>query len=386
MYKAPIGTRVDKTELVTKRIEDAIRRTGGRAQGRQRPARGPDHHLRHRHPRRAEPAPSARTPGRTPGSISVNLVPKSERRVSDQDIAGQVRQAALREFPGIADRLLRGRHPEAGRELRLVRARRRRGGRLRPRRRRGLRQAAGHAPAQPLRRLREGAPHRRADHARGELSRSSTWWWTGRRQAGWGSARRRWRRPCSPAWPARASSRPSRTSTPGPATSTTSTSAWTTGTAITCRTSRGALRQGSRRHPGQPGQHREHQALLGTGHRQPKVPAAGHRRHRQRGARALPGRCRRGRPGRHRRGAASGRLHRHPGRPGGRAAGSLQQPGIRGAAGHRAGLHDPRLAVPVAPRPAGDHVLGAPGHRRRHHLRSGPPGPPSRSTASWASS
>lgn len=100
MYKAPIGTRVDKTELVTKRIEDAIRRqvAGLKADNGQPVVRTiiSDTGI---------PAGRAgafgQNTGPHSGSMSVNLVPKSERRVSDQEIAGQVRQAALREFPGI---------------------------------------------------------------------------------------------------------------------------------------------------------------------------------------------------------------------------------------------------------------------------------------------
>ncbi|HYD40967.1 MAG TPA: efflux RND transporter permease subunit [Anaeromyxobacter sp.] len=99
-YKAPIGTQVHLTEQVTVRLEETIRRVTADL-------------------RAEDGAPVVRTiisttglpsgrgggwgqaTGPHSGTMSVNLAPLAERRVSDREVADRIRQAVAREFPGI---------------------------------------------------------------------------------------------------------------------------------------------------------------------------------------------------------------------------------------------------------------------------------------------
>jgi hydrophobe/amphiphile efflux-1 (HAE1) family protein len=99
-YKAPIGTRVDRTEEVTMRMEATVRRVTADLKADNGepvvrtiisdtglpPGRG---------------GIFSQNTGPHSGSMSVNLVPRSERHVSDQIVADRVRQALFREFPGM---------------------------------------------------------------------------------------------------------------------------------------------------------------------------------------------------------------------------------------------------------------------------------------------
>jgi hydrophobe/amphiphile efflux-1 (HAE1) family protein len=98
-YKTPIGTKVQRTEVVTARLEDTIQRT-----------------LRDVHDIAGKPVvrtvisdtglPAGRSAvfsqntGPHAGALNVNLVPKVTRTSSDQELADRVRQAVAREFPG----------------------------------------------------------------------------------------------------------------------------------------------------------------------------------------------------------------------------------------------------------------------------------------------
>jgi hydrophobe/amphiphile efflux-1 (HAE1) family protein len=100
MYKAPIGTRVERTEVVARRLEDVVKRETAAFKGdRGQPV------VRTVITDTGIPAGRAgafsQNTGPHSGTMSVNLVPKSERQVSDQEIATRVRQAVLREFPGM---------------------------------------------------------------------------------------------------------------------------------------------------------------------------------------------------------------------------------------------------------------------------------------------
>ncbi len=99
IYKTPIGTRVEQTEKVTARLEDAVVRTlkGDRA-------------------RDGSPAittmisdsglPLGRSAifttntGPHAGNLSVNLVPHVQRKANDQELADKVRRVVGKEFPG----------------------------------------------------------------------------------------------------------------------------------------------------------------------------------------------------------------------------------------------------------------------------------------------
>lgn len=98
-YKTPIGTRVERTEQVTARLEDVVARTlhGDRA---------------------SDGSPAVTTmisdtglplgrsaiftgnTGPHSGSLSVNLVPHVDRGLTDQQLAQKVREAVQRDFPG----------------------------------------------------------------------------------------------------------------------------------------------------------------------------------------------------------------------------------------------------------------------------------------------
>ena len=99
IYKAPIGTRVEKTEKITARLEEAVIKTlhGDRA-------------------RDGTPVvttqisdtglPLGRTAlftantGPHSGNLNVNLVPHTDRRLSDQEAADKIRQVVSKDFPG----------------------------------------------------------------------------------------------------------------------------------------------------------------------------------------------------------------------------------------------------------------------------------------------
>lgn len=99
-YKAPIGTRVEKTEQITERLEEAVTKA-----------------LRGDRARDGAPIvttmisdtglPQGKTAlftsntGPHTGNLSVNLVPHVDRTISDQGAADQVRQVLGKEFPGI---------------------------------------------------------------------------------------------------------------------------------------------------------------------------------------------------------------------------------------------------------------------------------------------
>ncbi len=98
-YKAPIGTRVEKTEQITQRLEESVVKT---LQGE----------------RAHDGSPSVTTmisdtglpQGRTAlftsntgphsGNLSVNLVPHTSRGITDQEAADRIRQVLGKEFPG----------------------------------------------------------------------------------------------------------------------------------------------------------------------------------------------------------------------------------------------------------------------------------------------
>jgi hydrophobe/amphiphile efflux-1 (HAE1) family protein len=99
IFKAPIGTRVDRTEVLTKRIEDTVKRTLSdvKADNGQPVVRTVISDTG---------VPIGRgsgwgNSGPHMGSMSVNLVPKSERHLSDQQIVNLLRPTMLREFPGM---------------------------------------------------------------------------------------------------------------------------------------------------------------------------------------------------------------------------------------------------------------------------------------------
>jgi hydrophobe/amphiphile efflux-1 (HAE1) family protein len=97
MYKSPIGTRVERTELVAARLEDTVTRALGPAKGR--PAlfftQLSDSGL-----------PLGRTAifstntGQHAGNLNVNLIPKLQRDVSDVDAVELIRAALKQDFPG----------------------------------------------------------------------------------------------------------------------------------------------------------------------------------------------------------------------------------------------------------------------------------------------
>src|SRR6266498_588070 len=98
-YKAPIGTRVERTEKITARLEEAVVKTlhGDRAD---------------------DGSPAVRTmisdtglpvgrsaifttnTGPHAGNLNVNLVPHVDRKLNDQALAEKVRQVVARDFPG----------------------------------------------------------------------------------------------------------------------------------------------------------------------------------------------------------------------------------------------------------------------------------------------
>ncbi len=98
-YKTPIGTKVQRTEIITARLEDTIQRT-----------------LQDLHAKDGRPvvrtvisdtglpvgrsAVFSQNTGPHAGALNVNLVPKVDRTISDQDLADRVRQVVGREFPG----------------------------------------------------------------------------------------------------------------------------------------------------------------------------------------------------------------------------------------------------------------------------------------------
>jgi hydrophobe/amphiphile efflux-1 (HAE1) family protein len=98
-YKAPIGTKVQRTEVITARLEEAIQRTLQDARTHDgRPA------VRTVISDTGLPvgrsAVFSQNTGPHAGALNVNLVPKVDRTLSDQALADKVRQAVAREFPG----------------------------------------------------------------------------------------------------------------------------------------------------------------------------------------------------------------------------------------------------------------------------------------------
>jgi hydrophobe/amphiphile efflux-1 (HAE1) family protein len=98
-YKVPIGTRVERTEVITARLEDTIHRTLADLRGHDgKPVVGTvisDTGLPV-----GRSAVFSQNTGPHAGNLNVNLVPKVNRDISDQAIADKVRQAVGREFPG----------------------------------------------------------------------------------------------------------------------------------------------------------------------------------------------------------------------------------------------------------------------------------------------
>jgi hydrophobe/amphiphile efflux-1 (HAE1) family protein len=98
-YKAPIGTRVEKTELITARMEQTVMAALG-----QDKASGGDPIVNTRISDTG--LPGGRTAlftsnsGPHSANLSVNLVPYTERSITDQQAADKVRQAVRDEFPG----------------------------------------------------------------------------------------------------------------------------------------------------------------------------------------------------------------------------------------------------------------------------------------------
>ncbi|HET6440678.1 MAG TPA: efflux RND transporter permease subunit [Anaeromyxobacter sp.] len=99
-YKAPIGTRVEKTEMVARRIEDTVKQVTANLKGDQgQPV------VRTVISDTGIPAGRAgawgQNTGPHSGTMSVNLVAKSNRHISDVMVADRIRQAVLRDFPGM---------------------------------------------------------------------------------------------------------------------------------------------------------------------------------------------------------------------------------------------------------------------------------------------
>ena len=291
-FKAPIGTRVERTEEVAERIESAVNATLASAGGQ------PDAHHRSSPTsacRSVAPPLFSQNTGPHAGNVQVNLVPRTQRSRSDVQAAESGSRRAARRAAGHAGLLFHRRHREAHPELRLAGADRRRDRRPRPRRGRGLREA-GRWRACGRSRDKDGRPWltdvqitREENYPELDVDRRSP---EGRRR--WGSPSSRSRRPCWPAWSATRSSRRFPSPTRRPATSTSSTSGWTTATGRTIddlseifvRTPAGGMvpldTVAQRR------------ARQRAGGHQPQVPAAHHRRHRQRRAGQGPGRRERG--------------------------------------------------------------------------------------------
>lgn len=98
IYKTPIGTRVERTELVAKRIEDVIMRELAAKDGHS-----------YVHTQLSDNGlPGGRTAlftsntGPHAGNINVNLVPKDERPFSDVAATEKVRAALRTELPGVS--------------------------------------------------------------------------------------------------------------------------------------------------------------------------------------------------------------------------------------------------------------------------------------------
>jgi hydrophobe/amphiphile efflux-1 (HAE1) family protein len=98
-FKTPIGTKVQRTERVTERLEEAIRRA---LQDVRAADRSPvvqtiisDTGLP-----AGRSALFSENTGPHTGNVKVNLAPKNQRSASDQELAERVRQVVSREFPG----------------------------------------------------------------------------------------------------------------------------------------------------------------------------------------------------------------------------------------------------------------------------------------------
>jgi hydrophobe/amphiphile efflux-1 (HAE1) family protein len=106
-YRTPIGTRVDRTEQVTVRLEEAVRRATAEL-------RANDGEPVVRTIISTTGLPSGRgggwgqATGPHSGRLSVNLAPLAQRSVSDREVADRIRQAAARDFPGIQVNLFVG--------------------------------------------------------------------------------------------------------------------------------------------------------------------------------------------------------------------------------------------------------------------------------------
>jgi hydrophobe/amphiphile efflux-1 (HAE1) family protein len=100
IFKAPIGTRVTKTEQVTRRLEETVRRSLSAFR-----ARDGGSAIKTVISVTGIPAGRAgaysQNSGPHAGTMSVNLIPPTARDASDQVLADHVRQAVFREFPGI---------------------------------------------------------------------------------------------------------------------------------------------------------------------------------------------------------------------------------------------------------------------------------------------
>lgn len=98
-YKTPIGTRVERTELVTARLEETVVRT---LQGERAEDGGPA--VRTMISTTGLPlgrsAIFTSNTGPHAGNLSVNLVPHVERGRTDQELADRVRQEVGKSFPG----------------------------------------------------------------------------------------------------------------------------------------------------------------------------------------------------------------------------------------------------------------------------------------------
>ena len=134
-YKTPIGTRVERTEQATERLEEIVQKElvpigSGDAAQRIYTTLLSDTGLP-----LGRTAIFSQNTGTHSGSLSVNLVTRGERPVSDVWAAEKVRAALRDSHARNPTLLLHRRHREAHPEFRGHRTHRRRGPGLRPRRR-----------------------------------------------------------------------------------------------------------------------------------------------------------------------------------------------------------------------------------------------------------
>ncbi|HTN53406.1 MAG TPA: efflux RND transporter permease subunit [Anaeromyxobacter sp.] len=99
IYKTPIGTRVEKTEAVTARLEETVVKSLHEDRARNGSAVVTTMISDTGLPVGRSAIFTSNT-GPHSGNLNVNLVSKVQRRLSDNDLADRVRQAISRDFPG----------------------------------------------------------------------------------------------------------------------------------------------------------------------------------------------------------------------------------------------------------------------------------------------